>query len=311
MIEEQVKSQAIEAWFQGLQARICKGLEALDGSGQLFRADDWQRSEGGGGRTCVLSGGEILEKGGVAFSAVRGPSSEPMLRTLQIPYDKEKPLPQFLATGVSIVLHPRSPEVPIIHKNVRYFELSNGIWWFGGGIDLTPHYIDESLAGEFHRGLELVCEKHKSSFYPRFKDWADDYFYLPHRQETRGIGGIFFDRLKSESEDMSKEALWAFVQDVGDAFVPLYAKQVEACRSRSFGEREKQWQYLRRGRYTEFNLVWDRGTKFGLQTGGRTESILMSLPPQAQWEYMHSPELGGREEATLAMLKKGIDWKSK
>ena len=301
-------SQAIETWFMGLQDEICRGLEELDGSGKTFETDLWQRAEGGGGRTRIFQEGNFLEKGGVAFSAVHGPSSEQMLRSLQIPHEAGQPLPDFLATGVSIVLHPRSPEVPIIHMNVRYFELSNGVWWFGGGIDLTPHYIDQALAQRFHEGLHAVCQKHDASYYPRFKTWADEYFFLKHRQETRGVGGIFFDRMSSQSEGKSKAEIWAFVQDVGQAFVPLYAEQVNATRQRTHGEQEKAWQFLRRGRYVEFNLVWDRGTQFGLHSGGRTESILMSLPPQANWAYNYSPEIGTREAATLKLLRKDLDW---
>jgi coproporphyrinogen III oxidase len=217
-------------------------------------------------------------------------------------------LPSFLATGVSIVLHPKNPQTPIIHMNVRYFELSNGHWWFGGGIDLTPHYIVPHLAKRFHERMKAVCDAHHAGYYERFKHWADEYFYLPHRQETRGIGGIFFDRLHSGTEPLSKAELWAFVQAVGEAFVPAYAEQVEATKELPFDDADLRWQALRRGRYVEFNLVWDRGTQFGLQTNGRTESILMSMPPQAQWQYCHEPLADSREAQTLAWLKKGINW---
>lgn len=220
----------------------------------------------------------------------------------------------FTATGVSIVMHPQSPKVPIIHMNVRYFELSNGTCWFGGGIDLTPHYVVEEDAIFFHNQLKNACDKHHPAFYPKFKIWADDYFYIPHRDETRGIGGIFFDYLKPDEsgngQNLSKEALFGFVKEVGESFAPIYTRLMAKHRDDAFTDEEKQWQFLRRGRYVEFNLVWDRGTKFGLETNGRTESILMSLPPQANWAYNLKPETGSAEAATLNLLKKGVDWAS-
>ena len=191
--------------------------------------------------------------------------------------------------------------------NVRYFEMTNGTWWFGGGIDLTPHYVNAADARHFHLALKSVCDQHHSSYYPEFKNWADDYFFLKHRKETRGIGGIFFDYLKDDA-GFSKESRFAFVKALGDAFAPLYIHFMKKNHNLPFTDNEKQWQYLRRGRYVEFNLVWDRGTKFGLDTDGRTESILMSLPPQAQWVYNYQPIEGSAEEKTLGMLKKGIDW---
>lgn len=293
--------QVITNFFLDLQDRICQSLEAADGIGQ-FEEDNWTRAEGGGGRTRILQEGAVIEKGGVLFSAVHGPANEATLRQL----NQTEPA-DFYATGVSIVLHPRSPMVPIIHMNVRYFELSNGIFWFGGGIDLTPHYVVEEDARWFHAHLKAVCDRHDAAYYPRFKTWADDYFFLKHRNETRGIGGIFFDYLKPTAET-SKADLFAFVQDVGNAFAPAYTHFMHKNRNISFGEAEKQWQYLRRGRYVEFNLVWDRGTKFGLESNGRTESILMSLPPQANWAYNHQPEIGTHEAETLAWLRKGVDW---
>jgi coproporphyrinogen III oxidase len=220
---------------------------------------------------------------------------------------QSKELPQFYATGVSIVIHPHSPMVPIIHMNTRYFEMSNGTWWFGGGIDLTPHYVDAEDAKYFHTQMKAVCDNHHPSYYPEFKKWADDYFYLKHRQETRGIGGIFFDHLKAEN-GFTKEQRFEFVKDVGRAFAPTYAYFMKKNHTLPFTDEHKAWQYLRRGRYVEFNLVWDRGTKFGLETDGRTESILMSLPPQARWEYNHQPAPGSAEQQTLDALKKDIDW---
>lgn len=300
--------EEIISYFQELQDGICARLEAVDGQGR-FREDRWQRPEGGGGRTRIIQGRHIA-KGGVNFSAVHGPMPGRISRALGLAPGR------FLATGVSIVLHPLNPMVPIIHMNVRYFEVqpagkpeTDNIWWFGGGIDLTPHYIDGADARFFHQELKKVCDAHHPDYYLRFKQWADDYFYLRHREETRGVGGIFFDRLGGE-DGFSKEERFAFVREVGEAFAPLYAHLLEKHKDEPFGERELAWQNLRRGRYVEFNLVWDKGTRFGLDTDGRTESILMSLPPVANWEYDHRPEEGSPEARTLALLKKGIGWVS-
>lgn len=298
--------EIISDWFKALQNDICRQLEKADGTG-TFIADVWQRPGGGGGTSRVLTGGSMIEKGGVNFSAVWGKAPEHVLQSLKVGADGGHP--EFFATGISIVLHPLNPYVPIIHMNTRYFEMSNGMWWFGGGIDLTPHYVNDDDARYFHRALKAVCDRHDASYYPSFKKWADDYFYIRHRQETRGIGGIFFDYLKDDA-GFSKVSRFDFVKDVGSAFAPAYVHLAQRHRDRTYGEREKQWQYLRRGRYVEFNLVWDRGTKFGLDTDGRTESILMSLPPQAQWRYNHQPEPGSAEARTLACLRKGIDWLS-
>lgn len=287
----------IEQGLRDLQDQICKNLEALDGVGQ-FVEDKWSRKEGGGGRTRTISGA-IIEKGGVNFSAVEGKTPPKILKALQLE-DSE-----FFATGVSIVLHPYHPYIPIIHMNVRYFEMSTGVYWFGGGVDVTPHYINMEEAHQFHKEVKKMCDSHDVDFYPRFKKWADDYFYLPHRGESRGIGGVFFDRLDHHSERLSKSELFSFVLDVGKAFVDLYRPFVENNRDTSFTDKEKEWQFQRRGRYVEFNLVWDKGTKFGLDTGGRTESILMSLPPQAAWTYDHKVISGSREEETLKVLSMG------
>jgi coproporphyrinogen III oxidase len=295
--------EEIRDWFMGLQERISTQLEAADAKGK-FISDQWQRSGGGGGITRVIADGSIIEKGGVNFSAVWGKTPEPVLQSMKLdPSDH----PDFFATGVSIVLHPFNPMVPVIHMNVRYFEMTNGTWWFGGGIDLTPHYVNVEDARHFHLALKAVCDQHHPSYYPEFKNWADDYFYLKHRKETRGIGGIFFDYLKNDS-GFTKESRFDFVKTLGDAFAPLYIHFMKKNHNLPFTDSEKQWQYLRRGRYVEFNLVWDRGTKFGLDTDGRTESILMSLPPQAQWVYNYQPVEGSAEEKTLKLLKKGIDW---
>jgi len=211
---------------------------------------------------------------------------------------------RFFATGVSIVLHPRNPHVPIIHMNVRYFETDNGLWWFGGGIDLTPHHVDTALARAFHSKLKTVCDKHNSEYYDEYKKWADDYFYVKHRKETRGIGGIFFDRL--DKSKTTKENGLAYILEVGNAFLPIYEEQFLSNFGKAHSEREKEWQLHRRGRYVEFNLVWDRGTKFGLDTDGNIESILMSLPPETKWTYRYP--YNEKEKTTLGYLKKGIDW---
>lgn len=286
--------------FKKIQDYICAELETEDGQG-IFREDLWKRPEGGGGRTRIFENGKIIEKGGVAFSAVEGPTPEKILKKLQLEQA------DFYATGVSIVLHPHSPLVPIIHMNIRYFEMSNGVRWFGGGIDLTPHYVDQADAVYFHKQVKETCDQFDPEYYPKFKKWADDYFFIKHRNETRGIGGIFFDRLSDRDDDKMLD-IFNFVKSVGYLFPKIYRHFMEKNHMLPFGERQKKWQALRRGRYVEFNLVWDAGTKFGLDTNGRTESILMSMPPEANWEYMHQPEEGSSEWDTLNWLKKDIDW---
>ncbi|KQS33913.1 oxygen-dependent coproporphyrinogen oxidase [Dyadobacter sp. Leaf189] len=303
-----MRVEEIEAFFKDLQDRICSALEGTDGVAR-FQEDLWEHHSGGGGRTRLIQNGNVIEKGGVNFSSVKGEVHPRLRQQMNLnPGDDF----HFTATGVSIVMHPHNPHVPIIHMNVRYFELSNGTCWFGGGIDLTPHYVVQEDARFFHQTLKAACDKHHEAFYPEFSTWADDYFYIPHRSETRGVGGIFFDYLKPDEEGkgqgLSKEALFAFVKEVGENFAPVYTALMEKHRNDPFTEHEKQWQYLRRGRYVEFNLVWDRGTKFGLETNGRTESILMSLPPQANWEYNFTPEAGSREAETLKLLRKGVNW---
>lgn len=290
--------EAIATEFTLLQQNICSAIEAADGSGRFIR-EEWSRGEeGGGGITRVMQHGSVLEKAGVNFSAVHGTLPENILRALKVNQ------PEFFASGVSIVMHPSSPMVPIIHMNVRYFDLGNGDWWFGGGIDLTPHYVVEGDARFFHGELKKVCDKHDVDYYPRFKKWADDYFFIPHRNETRGIGGIFFDRLN----DKPKDKIFSFVMDVGETFAPVYIELIERNRNLEFTAHEKEWQLMRRGRYVEFNLVYDKGTKFGLDTGGRTESILMSLPELASWKYNFQVQPGSREAQTLEFLKKDINW---
>lgn len=296
------RKEQVSEWFKSLQDNICNALEQTDGKAKFIQ-DNWERPGGGGGRSRIINDGNIIAKGGVGFSAVGGETPEKILASLKL--DKA----DFFATGVSIVIHPQSPMVPIIHMNVRYFEMSNGIWWFGGGIDLTPHYVDINDAKFFHQQLKEVCDKNHESYYPKFKKWADNYFYIKHREETRGIGGIFFDRL-NDSNNFSFEDRFNFVKDVGNRFAPIYTYFMSKNSSIEFGEKEKHWQNLRRSRYVEFNLVYDAGTKFGLDTNGRTESILMSMPPLAAWEYNYQPEKDSKEEYTLNMLKKDIDWLS-
>ncbi|SHM15314.1 oxygen-dependent coproporphyrinogen oxidase [Hymenobacter psychrotolerans] len=290
----------VAEWMRQFQDWLCQQLEAADGLGR-FQEDAWQHHGGGGGRSRVLTQGNIIEKGGVNFSAVQGTMSEQSARVLLMPN------PEYFATGVSVVQHPRSPMVPISHMNVRYFEAGNGEAWFGGGLDLTPIYVDEQQARWFHEQIADACAPHNPTYYARFKQWADDYFYLTHRQETRGIGGIFFDRL-TVGKDGDRDALFAFVRAVGEVYGRTYCELLRQNASLPYTEQQKQWQLVRRGRYAEFNLAIDRGTRFGLETGGRTESILMSLPPQAEWHYNLTPAPGSAEATTQAWLRKGVDW---
>ena len=292
--------EIITEYFKSLQNNICKALEQTDGKA-LFKEDAWQREGGGGGRTRVIADGNIIEKGAVNFSAVHGKTPEKILQALNLEES------DFYATGVSIVLHPANPLTPIIHMNVRYFEMTNGVHWFGGGIDLTPHYIVESDAKWFHEQLKQVCDLHDEAYYPKLKNWADDYFFSKHRNETRGVGGIFFDHLRPD-ETHTKEANFAFIQQVGNAFAPIYTHFMRVNSKLPFTEAQQEWQYLRRSRYVEFNLLWDKGTKFGLDTDGRTESILVSMPPMAKWVYNYHAIEGSEEAKTLSLLKKGIDW---
>jgi coproporphyrinogen III oxidase len=284
----------VEAWVERIQDDIIAALERLDGTARFAR-DRWQRPGGGGGVTAVLAGGSLFEQAGVNRSAVWGELSDAAVARMG-GSDRE-----FYATGVSLVLHPRSPMVPTVHANFRYFERSTDAW-FGGGSDLTPYYVYEDDARHFHRTWKDACDAHDPSYYPRFKKWCDEYFYLPHRGEMRGIGGIFFDDLRGDLEKT-----FAFVRDCGAAFVPSYEPIARRRRDERHGERERAFQLYRRGRYVEFNLLYDRGTSFGLATHGRTESILMSLPPLARWQYGWAAEAGSREEETLRCLQPR-DW---
>lgn len=295
-----MQREVIAARYRTIQDGICERLERFDGRAR-FHEDRWTRAEGGGGRTRVIAGGDLIEKGGVNFSEVHGPLSPAAAKALGIAGEA------FYATGVSIVLHAHSPWVPTIHMNVRYFEVPGGPCWFGGGIDLTPVYVDEEAARRFHLGLKAICDRHDPGCYRAYARWADDYFFLPHRQETRGVGGIFFDRVEPSAAHTAVDLL-TFTAELGESFARLYEEAASPGRDKPFGERERDWQLLRRGRYVEFNLAYDRGTRFGLETGGRTESILMSLPADARWAYDHKPAPGSPEATTLAWLRKGVDW---
>ncbi len=303
-----ISKEQIAEEYKQIQDEICSALEQLDGQ-STFVEETWERDGGGGGRTRVIQNGNLLEKGGVNFSAVHGKLPDSVKRGLKVEQD------DFFATGVSIVMHPNHPMVPIIHMNIRYFEMPSALdggqplRWFGGGIDLTPHYVFEEDARFFHHQLKAVCDRFHPDFHHRFKNWADDYFFIKHRNETRGIGGIFYDRLTA-SDDISWENIFEFSKAVGRTFAPVYTELVNRNRHKPFNEQQQQWQYQRRSRYAEFNLVYDAGTKFGLETNGRIESILMSLPPTAQWLYNYQPEPGSEEQKTQELLKKGINWTS-
>ncbi len=294
--------EKIASEFMLLQDRICHSLAEFD-TKSGFIEDVWKRNEGGGGRSRILEGGRLFEKAGVNFSKVFGTVPDFLIED-KLKGDRAS---QFFATGVSIVIHPKNPWVPIIHMNIRYFETDQGKCWFGGGIDLTPHYVVASDAKYFHTELKRICDSHPVADYVKYKVEADNYFFIPHRNETRGIGGIFFDHLIPEDE-IKKNDLFNFVKDIGNLFAPMYKEIVRRNMDKSFNDRDLKWQRIRRGRYVEFNLVYDRGTRFGLETNGRTESILMSLPPQAEWNYNYIAEPGTKESETLAFLKKGINW---
>jgi coproporphyrinogen III oxidase len=245
----------------------------------------------------VIENGNVIEKGGVNFSAVYGELPPNISSALGVASN------EFFATGVSIVMHPSNPHVPIIHMNVRYFEMDEDTWWFGGGIDLTPNYVDESQTEWFHNQLVDACVKHDPSYYNRFSEWANNYFYIKHRNESRGVSGIFFDRLNTKSEGKSKDELFQFLLEVGETFAPTYSKLMNQNKGKSFSEIQKAWQMHRRSRYVEFNLVYDKGTKFGLDTNGRIDSILMSLPPDTGWKYTQYWPKDGEEMKTEEILR--------
>jgi len=302
-----ISKEQITADYQQIQDEICAALEMVDGKAK-FEEEKWEREGGGGGRTRIIQNGNIFERGGVNFSAVHGQLPPSLKKALNVEQD------DFFATGISIVIHPNHPMVPIIHMNIRYFEMPSSfaddkepVRWFGGGIDLTPHYIFEDDARFFHQNLKDVCDKFYNNFYSRFKTWADDYFFIKHRNETRGIGGIFYDRLTAK-DDLTWDAIFEFSKALGRSFIPTYTELVNRNRNKPYTEENQTWQYQRRSRYAEFNLVYDAGTKFGLETNGRIESILMSLPPTAKWVYNYQAQPGSEEEKTLSLLKKGINW---
>ena len=281
-------------YFQGLQDRITTALEAADGSAR-FLEDRWERTGGGGGRSRVLEGGTLFEKAGVNFSLVHGELRPDFAGSM--PGDGLA----FVATGISLVLHPRSPRIPTVHANFRCLR-RGATSWFGGGADLTPYYPVLEDVQHFHRTWKRACDAHDPAHYDRFKAWCDEYFFLPHRQETRGVGGLFFDHLAGDAEQT-----FAFVRECGDAFIDAYLPIVERRRHDAHGDRERQFQLLRRGRYVEFNLLYDRGTIFGLKTDGRVESILMSLPPLVRWQYDARFD-EGTDEATLTSWLRPQDW---
>lgn len=295
-----MNKEKVAATYRELQQQMCKQLEEADGKA-VFTADHWEK-EIGFGYTMVIQNGDAIEKAAVNFSAVGGAVSETMRRALHIDEGEE-----YFATGISSIIHPCNPHAPITHMNVRYFQLSSGKAWFGGGIDLTPHFVNKEEASWFHHQLKEVCDQYDASFYPNYKKWADEYFYLPHREETRGVGGIFFDHQDGAGEEQFR-TYFAFTSALAKAYPRIYIELLNKNRNLPFSEEEKQWQTLRRGRYVEFNLLYDRGTKFGLESNGRTESIFLSMPPLASWAYDYQAEKGSREEETLQLLKKDMDW---
>jgi len=307
MLTAENMRQRMEQMVREMQAEICAAIEELDGS--HFRQDIWTRAEGGGGDTRVLQDGNLFEKAGVNVAVISGRMSSEAARSAQGRGRQDVgETVEFFATGLSIVVHPHNPMAPSAHANYRYFEMAGDpavqSWWFGGGADLSPSYLFREDAGHFHRVHKAACDKHDLAFYPRFKQSCDDYFYIPHREERRGIGGIFFDNLK----DRDKDQLFRFVCSCAEAFVPAYLPIVQARANMPFTQGEKQWQRIRRGRYVEFNLLYDRGTTFGLRTGGRTESILMSLPLVGCWEENGPPPSDGAEANILAVLRHPQEW---
>lgn len=299
--------ERVKQYLLRLQDDICQALETEDGSGR-FRQDEWQREAGGGGRTRVLEQGAVFEQAGVNFSHVYGNRLPPSATAARPELEGR----DFQALGISLVIHPRNPYVPTSHANVRFFIASkpglteaerDSIWWFGGGYDLTPYYPNEDDIIHWHRQARSCCQPFGEEVYPRYKAWCDDYFYLKHRGETRGVGGLFFDDLN----EWGFEHCFDFMKAVGDSYLPAYLPIVARRKETPYGEREREFQLYRRGRYVEFNLVYDRGTLFGLQSGGRTESILMSLPPLVSWRYDYRPE-DGTAEAELYKYLAPTDW---
>lgn len=297
--------EQFQAYIQQLQDAICAKLEAVDGKA-VFKEDLWERPEGGGGRTRVIENGNVFEKGGVNISSVFGKLPEQLQKALNVSQG------DFFACGLSLVIHPKNPFVPTVHANWRYFEMYDEqgnivTQWFGGGQDLTPYYLFDEDAIHFHQVCKDACDKHDASFYPQYKKRCDEYFYNAHRNEGRGIGGLFFDYLK-ETETISLEDRYNFVTEIGNSFLNSYVPIVEKRKELEYSIAQKDWQEVRRGRYVEFNLVHDKGTLFGLKTNGRIESILMSLPPKVQWHYNHSPAEGSEEERLINVLQQPKNW---
>lgn len=301
----------MEMMIMRIQAEFCRALESEEDDDTRFKVDRWMRKEGGGGITCVMQDGRVFEKAGVNISVVTGtlPAAAVQQMKARGKNFKEGEMLPFFAAGVSAVIHPRNPNVPTIHFNYRYFEVQDSAnsvqWWFGGGTDLTPYYLNEDDAKHFHQTLKDACDQHDPNYYPKYKAWCDDYFLIKHRDERRGVGGIFFDDLDTPSQ----ERCFNFVTSCAEAVIPSYLPLVQKHKDEGYGYHERQWQLLRRGRYVEFNLIYDRGTKFGLYTpGARYESILMSLPLTARWEYMHIPEPLSKEGKLMEVLKNPRDW---
>ncbi len=292
----------IEQYFQNLQQSICEDVEQLE-NGATFLSDCWQHDNGGGGTSRVISG-EVIEKGGVNYSHVKG-ENLPATASARHPEIAGKP---FEAMGVSVVMHPTNPFVPTSHANVRFFIADPGsdnpVWWFGGGYDLTPYYANEEDVVNWHRTARATCDAYGPDYYTRFKQWCDEYFYLKHRDEQRGVGGLFFD----DFSETGFEHAFAFTQSVGNSYMQAYAPIVAARKTMEFGETERSFQAWRRGRYVEYNLLYDRGTIFGLQSGGRTESILMSLPPKVEWRYNYQPAKGSEEARLAEYFLKPHNW---
>ena len=292
-------------YIKDLQNKMTSALEEIDGKAK-FKEDEWKREEGGGGKTRVIQNGNVFEKGGVNISAVHGPLPQSMQQ-----YFKVEDV-DFFACGLSLVLHPKNPFVPTVHANWRYFEMldksGNRVdQWFGGGLDLTPYYLFEEDAKHFHEVCKSACDKQDTSFYPKYKKQCDEYFWNGHRDEARGVGGLFFDYLKP-NENNSIADWFNFVTEIGNSFLEAYVPIVEKRKNLEFSKAQRDWQEIRRGRYVEFNLVHDKGTLFGLKTNGRIESILMSLPPHVQWRYDHQPEKNSPEEELINVLKHPKDW---
>lgn len=293
------------SYIQSLQDSICTALEAIDGKA-TFKEDIWKRKEGGGGRTRVIENGAVFEKGGVNISAVHGTLPKAMQDYFKVSESN------FFACGLSLVLHPINPFVPTVHANWRYFEMydldGNIIKsWFGGGQDLTPYYLFEEDALHFHTVCKNACDQHDPQFYPTYKNRCDEYFWNAHRNEARGIGGLFFDHLQ-KTDELSMQDRYNFVTEIGNSFLDSYLPIVQKRKNTDYTKQQKDWQEIRRGRYVEFNLIHDKGTLFGLKTNGRIESILMSLPPHVQWHYNHEPEENSEEEKLLNVLKNPINW---